>query len=213
MKKRIILAVMAALLGIGIGSADQQQPKPPARTVSVHQKHVYKPKPKPEPPKEDPAPTLPTVPTQAPKAPAPRPAPVATGRACIAPNGIEANVNQVRVSQGLPALCTHPGLRQAALNRANYMCSHNDFSHNGYDSQILAVYSPPSPGFVGENISAGLYPGGDAQVVQELVASPHHYENIVRPDYTEQGAASIMCSPPFYNFNQPVQVNVNDFGG
>jgi uncharacterized protein YkwD len=208
--KRIIMIIVIALLGVGISSA--QQPDLPARTVTVHQKHVYKPKPKPADPtpvdtnkEQGPAP----VNTYKP-APRPAPAPKAVTSA-IAANGIEAAVNAVRVAHGLPALSSNAQLRQAAINRANYMCQNNDFSHNGYEATIYATGYGGN--YVGENISAGLYAGGDQQVANEFAASPHHLENIVNPNYKEQGAASIMCNPPFYNFTVPVQINVNDFGG
>jgi uncharacterized protein YkwD len=217
-RSRLILAAVV-VFALGVDVAANSQPNPPARHVSVHQKHVYKPKLKPAEPAPEPTPAQSVTPRSKTYSTGPA-APVASGRPSVAANGFEAGVNAVRAAHGLRALSTHPALRQAAFNRANYMCSHHVFSHDGYEGQVLAVYSPPSPGYVGENISAGLYAGGDAQVVQELVNSPHHFENMLNPGWTEQGAASITCTDPAYclaisicQVGQPVQINVNDFGG
>lgn len=212
------MAIVTALVGTGIAMTTQSDV--PTKEVSTHQTHTQKTKPEaktapqpeqaPAPPKS--APAAPAKPKAAAVAPAPT---TSNGRVCIAPNSVESEVNNVRAQHGLPTLCINAQLRQAAINRGNDMCARNVFSHDGYQAAIAATgYSAPS-GWLGENIAAGLYAGGAAQLVQEWVNSPEHYENIVRPQFTEQGAAVVQCSHYTWNFPDGLTVNIatNDFGG
>lgn len=116
--------------------------------------------------------------------------PVAKG--CPIPdNNVEIVVNRLRVSKGLPKLCANQHLRNAALARVQHLCKTNTFSHSGYDTTIeRAEYVGWT--FIGENLASGFHSADE--VVNAWVASPHHYENLVNPRFTEQGIAGFTCN-------------------
>ena len=120
---------------------------------------------------------------------------------------VEANVNQLRLSKGLPALNDSPVLDQAAQVRAEGMCANNNWSHNG-DGDVLKQYYTFSA--AGENLYYGaLQDNQAANAVRDWSLSPGHLANMVK-DYSEFGIAVKSC-PGFQN-NPTAVIITNYFG-
>jgi Cysteine-rich secretory protein family len=87
--------------------------------------------------------------------------------------------NQVRASQGLPALSTDSQLTSVAQAWAAELASRGVISHNpSLRSQVIGWK------IVGENVGVG---GTVDAVHAGFVASPTHYANLVDPAYTKVG--------------------------
>ena len=90
--------------------------------------------------------------------------------------------NQVRAQKGLPALTVHTGLISVAQGWSNHMAAAGTISHN----PNLAAQAPSNWAKLGENVGMG---GSVSSVQQAFINSPHHYTNIVNPDFREVGVA------------------------
>jgi hypothetical protein len=87
--------------------------------------------------------------------------------------------NQLRASVGAPGLTLDAGVSDVARAWSQQMAAAGDISHNpGREGQITGW------SMLGENV--GMGPSVDV-IHQALVNSPHHYENLVNPDYVLVG--------------------------
>ncbi|MFL9812189.1 CAP domain-containing protein [Stutzerimonas sp. VN223-3] len=92
--------------------------------------------------------------------------------------------------EAAPALRWNDQLAQAALDHSRDMANQDYFSHQAPDgSQVSDRASRAGYKWsrIGENIAAGQ--GSVEQAVAGWLASPGHCANIMRPDFTEMGAA------------------------
>jgi Cysteine-rich secretory protein family len=97
--------------------------------------------------------------------------------------------NEVRTSQGLPALKYNDNLALAAQNKAQHMFAHDYWAHFGagkspWDFITGAGYSYE---VAGENLAKGFK--DPESVLKGWENSPTHYANLVRPEYDEIGFA------------------------
>jgi hypothetical protein len=96
-------------------------------------------------------------------------------------------VNGTRSGKGLQRLSTHAGLVNMAREQAVRMLQKGNIFHNsnlGADIQALNVIWK----IVGENV--GMGPNVDV-IEQAFLGSPHHYENIVRPNFNSIGVGVV----------------------
>jgi hypothetical protein len=99
-------------------------------------------------------------------------------------------VNQTRAGVGVPPLRPDPGLQSMARAQAVRMAARGDIFHNpNLVSDITAL--GVNWQMVGENV--GMGPDVNA-VYKALLASPHHYENITRSNYTSIGVGEVTGS-------------------
>jgi uncharacterized protein YkwD len=99
-----------------------------------------------------------------------------------------ARVNEVRARVGLPPLRSCSALRRSAQGYASTMATSNHFAHEGVDG------SEPwdrmqRQGYrwrdAAENIAAGQQ--SVAEVMDDWIASPEHYANLVNPHVRDVG--------------------------
>jgi uncharacterized protein YkwD len=84
----------------------------------------------------------------------------------------------------------NPTLASAAIAHSDDMASHNFVSHTGSDGSSVAdraIASGYGKRSVGENLAGGQRSLG--QAMRDLLASPAHCANLMRPTYTDFGAA------------------------
>ncbi len=96
-------------------------------------------------------------------------------------------VNGTRSGKGLQGLSTHAGLVNMAREQAVRMLQKGNIFHNpnlGANIQALNVVWR----IVGENV--GMGPNVDL-IGQAFLDSPHHYENIVRPNFNSIGVGVV----------------------
>jgi hypothetical protein len=108
--------------------------------------------------------------------------------AAVLPAALLAETNTVREGQNLPVVGYSAVLSKAAQAKAEDMMLRQYFAHNspegvapwtwfdgvGYDYQ-----------YAGENLA--IHFNESADVVRAWVASPKHYENLIKTEYTEMG--------------------------
>jgi len=100
---------------------------------------------------------------------------------------IEQLTNGTRAGVGVKALAHQNGLQQMARAQAVRMAQRGDIYHNpNLSSDITAL--GVNWRMVGENV--GMGPDA-ATVYAALLKSPHHYENIVRSNYTSIGIGEV----------------------
>lgn len=87
--------------------------------------------------------------------------------------------NQVRASQGLPALTTDPQLTAVAQAWATELAGRGVISHNPSVRAQVTGWK-----VLGENVGVG---GNVDAIHAGLVASPTHYANLIDPAYTKVG--------------------------
>jgi uncharacterized protein YkwD len=93
-------------------------------------------------------------------------------------------INEYRKSHGLKVLKTNLYLEQTAQNAAEAIFSGNrDWSHNGYEASISAIYR--GWWIIGENLARN-YGDFDA-VMKSWEHSPEHNETMLEPDFCEIG--------------------------
>jgi uncharacterized protein YkwD len=119
-----------------------------------------------------------------------------------------AEVNRVR-AQGqqcggtwqpaVPALGWNTALANAAAAHSSDMVAHNFVSHTGSDGSSVddrAKAQGYTSGGVGENLGGGHK--NIPHLMQGLLASPAHCQNLMRADYTSFGAACARSDSTFY---------------
>jgi cell division septation protein DedD len=88
--------------------------------------------------------------------------------------------NSLRAGKGLGSLAPDGSLTSIARSWSSHMAAAGAISHNpSLTSQVTAPWQE-----LGENVGTG----GDVQTIQTaFINSPHHYENLVNPDYNYVG--------------------------
>jgi uncharacterized protein YkwD len=122
-------------------------------------------------------------------------------------------LNYARVKQGLRALPLSPQLRAASRLKALDIIRCQNFSHEACGKDARAVADAAGyPQFTwGENIYAGSGPFVPARVAADgWLNSPHHRENLFRPQWTEQGVAVVVA--PTFRGQKNVAIWVSEFG-
>lgn len=118
---------------------------------------------------------------------------------------VMAEVNQIRVKNGLGRLVDNGLLSQSATARADYLCDHKIWSHEGWESSLVYKYR-----HAGENLEHGSVFQTPRTIVQTWVESPTHYENILDTRWTEQGMGVRYCDD--YQGWPKAVIVVNHFG-
>src|SRR5438105_1331001 len=101
-----------------------------------------------------------------------------------------ARINALRVSKGLNALEVHPNLVSKARGWAQTMASAGRIWHSTLSDGITADWQK-----LGENVGMG---GSVDALHAAFVASPHHYENLVDPDFAYVGIGIAMNGDTMY---------------
>lgn len=109
-------------------------------------------------------------------------------------------INELRATYDLPALNVDTGLVSYAQIRANEITK--KFSHTRPDGTEGLDIIPLSRSYAGENLSWHVMDQGvDAAVdgtFTALVNSPSHLDNMVAPEYTKIGIASVEINGKMY---------------
>lgn len=108
--------------------------------------------------------------------------------AAVLPAALVEETNAVRVGHNLPVVAYSSTLSRAAQAKAEDMILRGYFSHNSPEGlapwlwldQVGYNYQ-----YAGENLA--IHFNESVDVVRAWVASPKHYENLVKPEYTEMG--------------------------
>jgi hypothetical protein len=111
--------------------------------------------------------------------------------ASVFPNALVAFTNNVRTEKNISPLRENPVLVEAAQLKANDMASRGYFSH--YTPEGLAPWTFISKAgysysHAGENLAVNFVDSKD--VVDAWIASPTHYQNLIKGEYTEIGIAT-----------------------
>jgi len=122
-----------------------------------------------------------------------------------------AEVNRVR-AQGqqcgaswqppVPALGWNAALGDTAVAHSTDMASHNFVSHTGSDGSSVADRAAAHgyrSGGVGENLGGGQR--SPSHLMQDLLASPAHCANLMRPDYRAFGGACVKNNDTAYKWH------------
>lgn len=111
-----------------------------------------------------------------------------------------AKINELRATYDLPALNVDTDLVSYAQIRANEITK--KFSHTRPDGTEGLDIIPLSRSYAGENLSWYVMDQGiDAAVdgtFTALVNSPSHLENMIAPEYTKVGIASVEINGKMY---------------
>ena len=99
-------------------------------------------------------------------------------------------INALRTSQGLPALQVNDNLVAKARAWAAGMAAAGRIWHSTLSDGITADWQK-----LGENVGMG---GSVDGLHNAFVASPHHYENLVDPDFTYVGIGIAMNGDTMY---------------
>jgi len=101
-----------------------------------------------------------------------------------------AKINDLRVSKGLPILVVNDNLVAKARSWAAGMAAAGRIWHSTLSDGITADWQK-----LGENVGMG---GSVDGLHAAFVASPHHYENLVDPDFTTVGIGIAMNGSTIY---------------
>jgi uncharacterized protein YkwD len=136
--------------------------------------------------------------------------------------GIQREVNRIRVAHGLRALTLSTPLQTAAAFQTRDMLEHGYFDHEqpggtSFGARLKRFYPliGGSPWLVGENLlwsSQGITPSA---AVKLWLASPPHRRNLYDPTWREFGAGAFSTAAPtgaFAEANGPIVVVTMDFG-
>lgn len=122
-------------------------------------------------------------------------------------------LNYARVREGLTALPVSPQLQKASRSKALDIVRCHDFSHSACGKNPRAVADAAGYPVVpwGENIYYGSGPFRPARVAADgWLNSPHHRENLFRPQWTEQGIAVVVARR--FKGLRNVAIWVSEFG-
>jgi uncharacterized protein YkwD len=122
-------------------------------------------------------------------------------------------LNYARVRDGLSALPVSPLLQRSARLKALDIIRCQDFSHSACGKDPHAVADEVGYPNVdwGENIYEGPGPFAAARVGADAwLNSPHHRENLFRPEWTEQGISVVVAEQ--FKGQDNVAIWVSEFG-
>lgn len=132
----------------------------------------------------------------------------ATSQHLITSGAVKQAVNEYRVANGLAELASNGSLDSSAQSRADFLCSQNVWSHDGWLSSLAAYV--PTASKAGENLEYGNYTQDVRYVVALWSNSPKHNENMLDPQFQEQGMGMTYCQE--YQGRKEVVIIVNHFG-
>lgn len=101
-------------------------------------------------------------------------------------------INDIRKSKNLSQLIEDPTLDNTALIKANDMAEKNYFEHDAPDGTKWSDFiqkNRPGSERIGENL-AECYVDNNSTIAG-WIASPKHYENMITPDWTKFGTATV----------------------
>lgn len=111
-----------------------------------------------------------------------------------------AKINELRVTYELPKLSIDSDLVSYAQIRSNEITE--KFSHTRPDGTEGLDIIPLSRGYAGENLSCYVMEHGIDAAVEgtftALVNSPSHLDNMIAPEYTKIGIASVEVNGKIY---------------
>lgn len=116
-------------------------------------------------------------------------------------------INKVRQANGIAALVADPTLDNTALIKANDMAAKNYFEHDAPDGTPwtdFIIKNRPGTDGIAENL-AECYPT-NSETMTGWINSPLHYANIVNPEWTKYGTATV------YDDDRQCNITVNHFG-
>lgn len=122
---------------------------------------------------------------------------------------ILAEINKIRVANGLQPLAENPKLNVAALLKAQDMIDNDYFNHYSpsgktpWDWFSAAQYNYK---YAGENLALNFW--SDQDTVQAWLDSPTHKENILNPNYKETGLAILSGTTSTTKENRTVVVQM-----
>jgi uncharacterized protein YkwD len=122
-------------------------------------------------------------------------------------------LNHARVREGLAALPVSQLLNRSSRLKALDIIRCQQFSHQacGRDAHAVADAVGYPQVTWGENIAAGSGPFMPARVAADgWLNSPHHRENLFRPQWTEQGIAVVVADR--FKGQRKVAIWVSEFG-
>lgn len=115
-------------------------------------------------------------------------------------------INEARAEKDVAPLAADPTLDNTALIKANDMAAKNYFEHDAPDgtpwTDFIIKNRPGSDG-IAENL-AECYPT-NSETMTGWINSPLHYANIVNPEWTKYGTATV------YDEDRSCYVTVNHF--
>lgn len=103
-------------------------------------------------------------------------------------SGLLEDTNSDRSANGAAPLTLNDQLARAAQAKANDMVSRNYWSHNtpdGNEPWVFVTDQGYSYQKLGENLATGF--SSELATVNAWMASPHHRENLLDPDFTQVG--------------------------
>jgi uncharacterized protein YkwD len=137
----------------------------------------------------------------------------ASASTAVAEGAMICALNYARVRDGLSALPVSPLLQQSARLKALDIIRCQDFSHAACGKDPRAVADEVGYPNVdwGENIYAGPGPFAAARVGADgWLNSPHHRENLFRPEWAEQGISVVVAE--HFKGQDKVAIWVSEFG-
>lgn len=119
-------------------------------------------------------------------------------------------VNDVRVQTGHRVLTSNRLLDEGAQARAEFLCAHNQWSHEGWRESFNYQYFIQAKR-IGENLLYGDRYQTARTMVGSWVNSPAHYANMTSDEFNEFGMGIKYCAS--YQGQTDVVIVVNHFGG
>jgi len=104
--------------------------------------------------------------------------------------------NEEREKLGLGSLVLDEALCQSALIRANEISTGGNFSHVRPDGSGCFTVLTGEYSFAGENLATGE--NNAEKIVSAWMASPEHKANIIKPDFTKAGIATVKSGDTYY---------------
>lgn len=104
-------------------------------------------------------------------------------------------INKVRLDKGLPALIENQKLDEIANLKVKDLCTYNYWAHNNPNGTTWLYfygYAGYSYTYAGENLGYGF--SNTSYLVTGWINSPEHYQNIISANYTQTGAATLVCN-------------------
>lgn len=115
-------------------------------------------------------------------------------------------INDIRRAKNLSELIEDPTLNNTALIKAYDMTEKNYFEHDAPDGTKWSDFiqkNRPGSERVGENLAECM--ADNNSTIAAWVASPKHYENMITPDWTKFGTATL------WDVDKGCYITVNHF--
>jgi uncharacterized protein YkwD len=124
--------------------------------------------------------------------------------------------NAQRARTGAPPLTENAELQLAAERHSLDMATRKFFEHvdpDGVSAEARIVHSGYPPIYIGENLAWGEeQESTPAAIMQALMRSPGHRENLLRPEYREIGIGLAYGAPEAQPVPKDAAIYTTDFG-